>query len=894
MSSGNNAVAFACSLQKKIIPKIKKDLQKIIDVGGFSKLVYFCEEDIPVAKRQKLDEYAKTLGIILQIFDGSAIADMLSDRDTFWIAQQYLKISSDQMPRSCDDPDWYAALIIKWKNSTPLIFSQADFYEIQLGIRYTTFDHHTRQDLNFWLSHIRHYLVKTIPRNIQRVAEYEIVVATYRGKGIFDDLYDLVEDYYSDFDDYLSSGDLEDAVTLLIYIYSAYVRGIHHESAEYIFNLKRKITTLLEENLTIAPGPGRSSDLLRLLGNLQSVPDSDEDIPDIKRSADYWLRMLEQAKKTPLFPIERFNSYLTKIFSCHENYSELACLTTEVDELLATRVGSKTAGKNAESRGDRYLEHGDILPALKEFHHARVRLFTGDSKAEVLGVVLKISECYRQLGLAYAAKYYALSAAWFSLMEQDQKNKLPFCLLTAANTEYTAGNFLGFSHLLFLGIVANIIHMPDPFDIKKHPLLLDNILQLQALLGLLKRTNPDSFKQIESNFSNWPEELGCPYKNCDYLEAFWNIEPVNDLLRNLSDDLIDHPWGDISFTRNVRWTALGINWNCSFENTHESTVNAEQFISQSQLVLATLAVENIDLVLVPVKINIIFSIANDLSKMEIYSPKIENGEWIIQINSPVSYSEDFDQKQIVIEFLSTILRPFSLLNDHDYMELTKKHFKSTIEVSFNFRSFREVFLEFTPNDSFIKTARENPQAIYECTDFNSQKFNFIKKRSGLSPNYNHQKSINRIADRYSAAIPFIRFTVKKLMANKNIFETLKTLHDDGMKDWYILSLIYSRAMEKRITIPEHLPSEMKNKLFMDSAIKIRGFVETHDSALSHEIFDPDMLSIYEHAYFPLLLIAFDLNSNFDLCQDPALLDILKERYNLCVDDVEHEDIFSWH
>jgi hypothetical protein len=87
-SSGRRKVAFGCSLQKKIETKIASDVASIMRGGAVDEIVYFCEQDLAVSRRHRLQNRANAQkGVALQIFDGQAIAELLSDPDTFWIAK---------------------------------------------------------------------------------------------------------------------------------------------------------------------------------------------------------------------------------------------------------------------------------------------------------------------------------------------------------------------------------------------------------------------------------------------------------------------------------------------------------------------------------------------------------------------------------------------------------------------------------------------------------------------------------------------------------------------------------------------------------------------------------------------------------------------------------------
>src|SRR5258707_5799748 len=78
-------IVGACSIQKDIVEKIKNDLKTIFSSGTRRQhVVYFCEADIPVARRHEMQALCQQqYGATLDIFDGQAIADMLADRDAF-------------------------------------------------------------------------------------------------------------------------------------------------------------------------------------------------------------------------------------------------------------------------------------------------------------------------------------------------------------------------------------------------------------------------------------------------------------------------------------------------------------------------------------------------------------------------------------------------------------------------------------------------------------------------------------------------------------------------------------------------------------------------------------------------------------------------------------------
>ena len=138
------SIAFACTLTQKdsISQKIKSDIRTIISSGTpVIDIHYFCTCDIPGALRHKLIKWTKdNYKINLEIHDGQALSEHLSDRDTFWIAEEYLKIPADIYPQAPRDSEnkWYEKHNYEWKNSPNPPINFSDFFQIKHDIRFAT------------------------------------------------------------------------------------------------------------------------------------------------------------------------------------------------------------------------------------------------------------------------------------------------------------------------------------------------------------------------------------------------------------------------------------------------------------------------------------------------------------------------------------------------------------------------------------------------------------------------------------------------------------------------------------------------------------------------------------------------------------------------------------
>lgn len=149
-------IAFACSLEdkKSINRKIKSDIKTILSSGSsIEGIHYFVSADIPVAARHKLQAWARnTYEVSVDIYDGNSIADLLGDRDVFWIAERFLNIPAEIFPSVVSENEtWYGNVLSEWKSKTPSGKSFPEFVEIRLAARQAFLQSDLRQDLPFWI-----------------------------------------------------------------------------------------------------------------------------------------------------------------------------------------------------------------------------------------------------------------------------------------------------------------------------------------------------------------------------------------------------------------------------------------------------------------------------------------------------------------------------------------------------------------------------------------------------------------------------------------------------------------------------------------------------------------------------------------------------------------------
>jgi hypothetical protein len=85
---------------------------------------------------------------------------------------------------------------------------------------------------------------------MRRVAIYELAVASLLAKGEMTSKLGLMDDYYSDLEEWVRIADLQDAATLLLYSFGAWSTGRLAIEPERLVHWRSRLVDCLDANIT--------------------------------------------------------------------------------------------------------------------------------------------------------------------------------------------------------------------------------------------------------------------------------------------------------------------------------------------------------------------------------------------------------------------------------------------------------------------------------------------------------------------------------------------------------------------------------------------------------------------------------------------------------------------
>ena len=888
-------IAFACTTTDivNLLQKIKSDVVTIMNSAeAVSAIHYFCTADLPVGRKHEIQQWAKdTHNVHLEVYDGQAISELLSDRDTFWIAENYLHIPAELYPPDpTTDASWYHESLELWKNPDHSPDNYADFIQIKSALRHSTVADSVRIDLPFWINLMISLGANTPLPSLKRRTIYETTVASLRGYGSLLGHEQEIRTYFNDIASLSELSEIEDTSVLITFCIGADRQNVVQFEEGELSSWVRQLVDKIESELKGTNDPDRRCALLRLRADRHLIPGPrTANIPDITKAMDCWLELASIIDQTRLFPLDNFSDELTQLTSLpldinkHKDYRRL---TQQVDEALEKRFGAFTAADKCRDRAITLFEKGQYLDALNEIHDAKVKWFASETlEGSVLATRLA-ARCYEELGLAFAAKYYSMIVAYVSLRYPDEpvsRHGSP-ALVDAAFSDYTQGAFCGFFEFSdFASMVYRALSVEQrPEDVITE--IERTVYHATIIRVITTRLAPELLSFVDERIGRWEGLKDLFSSTVPIAEKEWDSNHVPDLWHKLEENLIDRPFSDVGKNRVVHFRALGITWEFSWSNDYELTASSEEFIAVLQIILADFS--SIDLCLPRTRVQVEMQVgAGDKIQLE-NLPSNDLIRYRISIPS-ITPIDPLDAQ--VFGIASAILGYVSFLPQAKFMSYLESALRQGLSgKTFFVQSYRNLFSRFILASDFNYTARKAKSIPQTGLPFAPVSDRQLEWFSGPGPGYYKESATQALKNRYEIAPKPIRFTLLSLLTNAEFRKTVSELKTDGWLDWHILTAVALATVNYRVNKQRHPSQGMAEyqRLFMDT------LNQEEDAAwdpVPPSLFSKEKLKFHLFSSMGSTLESLGFEIHQPTPDFNAISDFLGRRYNYWADDIQHQD-----
>lgn len=890
-------VVGACTLQQEnVAGKIRSDLKSIFGGGERPvRVLYFCERGVPVASRHKLQAHCR--GVYqaeLDIFDGEAIADQLADPDTFWIASQFLNISSETWPQD-DTDEVYSGLRLRWLKQRATPVNHADFLEIKEGLRSATRNEKHRPDLIRWIEIMRANLEATSSARFRQKSRYEIAVAELRGRGDLDPALPLVETYFTkvDVDDPIAA-DVLDAAVLVTFCSGAILQGQARLTREQVDVWAAQVRTLIDRELARVDRRGDRCTLLEARAVMTGVPTAGAGRDEtFDATLDAWLEVLDAAAETPFFPIWHVAEFAELMAPVMATRPAWRRFRNAVDDVTRIRSGGHAVAEQSERRGLEHLEAGRLRLAIDELQRAKVGWFSGERLGESLRMMNLLSGAYADLGLVLAARYYAAGATYLALHSDDDdvRARTPGSAFQLARVFRAGGETLSSLSMMRQALSLHFTLESRPTDLEAHPMFRAALEESAIGYAVVRRLAPQVIPLSDEIIGRWP-------LNPDDLDQFrvldrdsdspWKTVSDTELLDLLEAELGRSPLEDVGPIRSHVWSALGVEWTLRYRNEAATAAAALGMGAVLQVLQVELGQD--DLLVIPDSV-VLEVVLGDVAALSVETSPASGATWEITIPRGLKRHDRFGEQEFFEQFAlaASIIGQVTALDSDAFMARIAEAMEREAALrAYSVRPARELMafaaaqveiadrLAAMPAISLVRALETRPHAELEW-------------RGGLAPIYSTDRAREMIENRYRRAWTTARPSLERAFADPVIREAVAGMRADGLLDWQILGDFCNAICQAQVEAAGPMSIEVLTRAFLARAARPE---RPGDPVVDLSIFSPMRLEGQRHSANCSALRVWGLTLNREDVRPEALRTFLDVRLGQAVDDVSHEDLFG--
>ncbi|MHB9129870.1 MAG: hypothetical protein ACYDBB_02115 [Armatimonadota bacterium] len=494
-----------------------------------------------------------------------------------------------------------------------------------------------------------------------------------------------------------------------------------------------------------------------------------------------------------------------------------------------------------------------------------------------------IAQWYKELGLSYAAKYYALALGYISFRSthDNVKKYIPVSMYIAAECEYDHGAWISFIDASENALLAQLHYTEDPINLEKYGYLTENIYYLTIALTLSKDVDSllfESLQNIINGLSIAQDVEGVIEVN----DSFYKNMSLFSKWDEFEEQLLARPFSDLGIIREFVWKELDITWKVIWNNSYDDSAVVEQFIALLQIYLASYVKFDVVLISDTIEMNISLSYTDTLQAEQIFYHK--NSYW----NVLLPLDDDRAIEDIVIDYtrvFTEILICNSLLPANKFYKYVEEAIKDGLESKLLIgQQYQYLYKQFTQTEQYTRIDREAYISPTSNKEYMVRQHNELGMIQSISNEYNKSVILEQIAGRYDYITQRIPQLIDNLNHDAYFKSVLVSLRNQNWKDWHILSAIFGIFITYA-TIGQQSNIDMTS-LNMEQIIEESGY------NIPLDIFTEERMKQQLLCNLVRITQNIGLEINSRRPNLNAILDILVGRFRFFEDDVKHEVIFT--
>jgi rRNA-processing protein FCF1 len=797
-----------------------------------------------------------------------------------------------------------------WKETTEIkYFNLAEFIEVLHSSNHCRQSSYLKEHSAFWLNLLNQYIqFGDTPDRYRQKAIYEFLWLSLRPEWLKEPVgsligqNQLIEKYFSDvakFDDHEA---IEDNFSLLQIVRASIIMGKSDLPMEKTNAWLKEIGVIIDAKVKSIENPNEKCYWLELQTGYLSNPLDEEgkhfDTDKIFQSYEKLVKLLPEA---PLYNVtrlsDRLNQFIKIYIQVGSNDKYVDSLEELADKLMpyvSNRSGNHKLAKTYVDRGIKYLHTTNphhLAKALDYFHKAKDLWLQGETAEGYVLALLNISQLYSALGMNLAAKYYVLSAAWFSINNNPEKlaKRIAHAFGMLVYCDFKQGSWFNALDSFKFYIRARIDFDERPLN-ESDEMFMKSLVHVGGILAMA----PKISIQLAGFIEFQKQQMGQLYK--EFVEhtvnKYEDILSKKSIQNHIQERLDASPINDIGEIRSIEWKSFGSIWQFSFPNTWVYNSLGEEFAATLQILLVELSSSVTDLHFIRTTIEIEIVELEDLKAPEQLASN-NSFKWKFFTRKVDVADRDKIRYQIasLIINMKYLLRDVSMIQDDKFFELVDKLFQneSLAEKTMTNNLYQRVYRSLFTKEAFDASQRNI--FLKELIPFNKKEDKILEWNSNLSPLYSKEDSLSHIEGRYKNTLKATHLTINHIKTLPGYEIWLKGLREKGWLDWQILLAMFNHVCNykaNRILDGKKFPSEKLWKASFDNAfneIRKKDESETYVQFPLDFFTEPDFEMQLNHSLW-LVLHTWGLENKASFPNFPAIKDILRHRFNVGIDDIK--------